>query len=99
MTRLKVHIATILAVGTLLVGQAAGATHNITVQNGSFSCGNGITTQIYAPNGYDYHEVNGIYYIWGAPSNFVTTVNWGATSGSFWLQSNAHSGYLYAYCR
>ena len=63
-----------------------------------FSCSRGISTSIYSPSGYDYHEVNNRYYYWSGPSNYTTQVNWAATSGYWYLEAGG-SATLRAWCR
>ena len=102
---LKAVLATVaLAVPLMAAAPAAEAAvpaKDVAVDasvSGTFSCSRGVTTQMYAPNGYDYHEVNYYYYLWYAPSDYWTTVNWSATSGYWYLESNV--GFRYrVYCR
>lgn len=76
-------VAIVLALPLVLATPAHAAT-----ADGVFTCGNGVTTRMYSPSGYDYHEVNNRFSFWGAPSNFTTQVDWPDTNGYWYLESN-----------
>lgn len=87
-------VAAAVMVGSLALAGPADAAS----VSGGFTCYNGISTAMYSPYGYDYHEVNGRYYFWGSPSSYWTQVNWAEWRGYWYLESNTGFNYR-VWCR